>query len=58
MREVFPTIALNQIFCHRINDLQNPVPLKNFWGRGAKWGYMTNNHCYAMAIVIRIFPNW
>ena len=48
----------NQIFCHGINDLQNPVPLGKFWARGAKWGCMTKNHCNAMTIEKRIFPNW
>ena len=48
----------NQIFYHRINYLQNQVPLGNLWAQGANWGYMTKNHCHVMAIVIRIFPNW
>ena len=48
----------NQIFCHGKNDLQNQVPLAIFWARGAKWGYITNKHRHAMAIVIRIFLCW
>ena len=48
----------NQIFCHGINDLEDQEPLENVRARGAKWGYMTKNHCHVMAIVIRIFPNW
>ena len=36
------------IFCHEINDLQNQVPLGNFWARGAKWGYMTKNQIDVM----------
>ena len=48
----------NQIICYWINDLQNQVPFRNFWARGSKWGCMTKNHCNAMAIVIRIWPNW
>ena len=48
----------NQIFCHGINDLQIQVRFRKWWARGAKWGYMTKNHCNEMAIVTRIFPNW
>ena len=48
---------LNQMFYHRKNDLENQVPLGNFWARGTKWGYMTKNHCHSMTIEIRIFPN-
>ena len=47
----------NQIFRHRINYLQNRVPLGNFWARGAKCGYMTKNLYHVLAIVIRIFSN-
>ena len=48
----------NQISCQGINDHQNQVPLGQFMDREAKWGYMTMNHCHAMAVVKRIFPNW
>ena len=48
---------LHQMFCLEKNDLQNQVPLGNVWARGAKSGYMTEKHCPAVAIVIKIFPN-
>ena len=51
------TDNFNQKFGHGIND-QNQVHLGIFWARGAKWGYMTKNHSYVMAIVVRIFSKW
>ena len=47
----------NQIFCQRLNYLQNQVPLGFYWARGVKWGCMTKNPCHVLAIVIRIFSN-
>ena len=44
-------------FVLKKNDLQNQVPLGHFLARGAKSGYMTEKHCPAVAIVIKIFPN-
>ena len=50
---------INPLFCHGINDLQNQVPLGNFWARGAKWGCMTKNHCHVNNghKVMRVFSN-
>ena len=47
-----------QIFCHRINYLQNQIPLGSFWAPGAKWRYITKNPCHLLAIVIRMFTIW
>ena len=45
------------LFCHGINDLQNKLPLRSFWARGAKRVCMAKNNCHVMAILMRIFLN-
>ena len=41
-----------------IFKIKYPSEMFGFEEQNWGGGYMTKNHCHAMVIVIRIFPNW